>query len=115
MSKMNWDYVAGFYEGEGTCGAYFCKYKNKNEEKTRFYYRLQVGITQNEKFILNEIKNFVGFGKIYKHGNGFQYNFTNNNARKFLCKILSYCHSKYKMKQIKKALLIDKNNINRGK
>jgi len=49
---MNWNYIAGFFDGEGTFGKY-----SKSGYK--------VGITQSNKKVLEEIQSFTGIGYIH--------------------------------------------------
>lgn len=55
FSKMSWDYVAGFFDGEGSVGF--------QKKKGRFYPRII--FTQKDRKILELIKSFIGFGNIY--------------------------------------------------
>ena len=49
---MNWDYVAGFVDGEGSI--------------TRKGNRIRILISQTNKKVLNEIAKFSGTGFVYK-------------------------------------------------
>jgi len=49
---MNWNYIAGFFDGEGTLGKY-----SKSGYK--------IGITQSSKKVLEEIQIFTGLGHIH--------------------------------------------------
>lgn len=49
---MNWEYIAGFFDGEG------CVSHLKNQ------WRISVG--QNTKEVLQEIRDYIGYGTIYK-------------------------------------------------
>lgn len=49
---MNWNYIAGFFDGEGTI--------NKNG------YRYRIAITQTNQKVLEEIKTFSKVGNVYE-------------------------------------------------
>ena len=103
---INWRWLAGFWEGEGSCGTY---------KTTKHYYTLQVSITQKNIKVLRKIKVFLGYGNllIRKHKKekyGYLY-FWGNNARYFLNKILIYSNHSDKRKQINKALNLDKKYV----
>ncbi len=49
---MNWDYIAGFFDGEGTVG----KYSESG---------YKIGISQSHKGVLKDIQNFSGVGNIH--------------------------------------------------
>lgn len=55
---MNWEYIAGFFDGEG-CVGLFC-----GSAKERKYWR--ISITQKALPVLQAILDFVGYGTIYK-------------------------------------------------
>ena len=78
-------------------------------------YRLSVNICQSNKNILLKIKRFLNFGNIVKNKSQWKENviiyylqFTHARARWFLNKILPYCQTQHKLKQLKKALRLDK-------
>jgi len=56
---MTWQYIAGFFDGEGYLGA-FANRARKSEKK---YWRISVA--QKDKSVLEEILEFVGYGYIY--------------------------------------------------
>ena len=61
---MNWDYIAGFFDGEGNIHFNKIFYKNKFSSfqiLCRFY--------NVNREVLISIRNFIGFGKIYSHKN----------------------------------------------
>ena len=109
---ITWEWLAGFYEGEGTCGCY--KYKQNT------CYRLSMIIVQKQKEILNKIKRFIKCGSIIRTFKNdqfgkrhcYQFMLQCAKARWFLNKILPYCRSKYKINQILKALTLDKKYVN---
>ncbi len=53
---MNWDYIAGFFDGEGC----FTIYYDKNNRV-----KYQISISQTTKGVLEEIQQFLGYGNIY--------------------------------------------------
>ena len=57
---MDIKYIAGFFDGEGTCGVYINGKQGSYNPKVSFY--------QNEKEVLEEIKNYFGIGKIFSGG-----------------------------------------------
>lgn len=101
---MNWEWLAGFYEGEGSTGCH---------KRGKF---LHVTISQNEKYILEKIMKFLGYGNIYltNNRNCHSLQFGNRNARKFLNEIFPYLKSKYRKNQAKIALKTDKIARERG-
>lgn len=59
---MNWDYIAGFFDGEGNIMMIRHKpYQNGNTSMS-----ILIRIYQKDKQILEEIRNFISYGKIYK-------------------------------------------------
>ena len=52
MNKMNWSYIAGFIDGEGSI------VKRK--------YGFAISIPQTNLEVLEEMKEFIGYGNIYK-------------------------------------------------
>lgn len=53
---MNWDYIAGFFDGEGCFSVYYDKNKRV---------KYQVSISQTNEKILKDIQKYIGFGKVY--------------------------------------------------
>lgn len=51
LRNMKWEYVAGFFDADGSVTA-IAQYKGKNKT-------LQVSFHNNERFILESIKNFI--------------------------------------------------------
>ena len=49
---MNWNYIAGFFDGEGTL--------------TRTGSRYKIGITQTNKEVLEEIQSFTKIGLMHR-------------------------------------------------
>lgn len=55
---MNWDYIAGFFDGEGNINMI------KNNQKLSYY--IQIRLYSSDERVLLEIKNFIEKGQIYK-------------------------------------------------
>lgn len=89
-------WLAGFYEGEGSCGFY----SNCGENG-----RIQISVSQNEKEPLLEIKEKFGFGNVSKSKDSFQYFVSGESALKFIFTIAPYLRTDKKKMQIEKALL----------
>lgn len=108
MNKLNWEWLAGFWEGDGCAG---CYYNTNHNHKS---WRLHADISQQEKQILILISRFIGYGKLYysKTNNVWSWRVENRQARNFLTKILPYCNASHKIKQIKKSLALDKKYVN---
>jgi hypothetical protein len=52
---MDWSYLAGFFDGEG----------NLHVIKVKKWYFFQIRMYSTDLFILEEIKEFLGYGRIY--------------------------------------------------
>ncbi len=79
---MNWDYVAGFFDGEGNLHV---NQVRGGSGKTA--YQLLIRIYSSNKKIVEELRDFIGFGKIYLKRKTEVYEFTISNkeeARRFL-------------------------------
>jgi hypothetical protein len=55
---MNWDYIAGFFDGEGNINII------KNNQKLSYY--IQIRLYSSDERVLLEIKKFIQRGQIYK-------------------------------------------------
>ena len=80
---MNWDYIAGFFDGEGNI--HILKVKGSKDDAPQL--GVMVRIYQNSKDILEEMKIFLGCGTIYqKKSNGvFELTFNKKeNVKSFL-------------------------------
>jgi hypothetical protein len=78
---MNWDYIAGFFDGEGN--VHIAKTK-KNQ------LAIYIRIYQGSKEVLEEIRKFIGYGQIYqkKSTEVFELNFSKkDNVKDFLLNI----------------------------
>lgn len=99
IEYLNW--IAGFYEGEGSCGFY--KYERRGT------YRLVVGITQKESEVLDKIREAFGFGSVSKIrkdrvGEVHVLHISGYAAEDFLKSIRPYIRSTRKCIQMEKAL-----------
>ncbi len=55
---MNWNYIAGFFDGEGS----ICQLKFGKHKRVRFY----VSISNTDYKVLKEIQKFAKVGNVYK-------------------------------------------------
>lgn len=61
---MNLDYIAGFFDGEGS----FSIFVRKDERyRTGFHVSLRINMTQKDRNVLNRIQDFLGMGTISFH------------------------------------------------
>lgn len=111
MTKTELAYLAGFWEGEGSCGCYNRRaivngkpysYKNRT---------LAADMSQKYKNVLVWTRSKLGYGWIYKavkckkFGTPiFTWRCTQQNAYSFLTSILPFMHSPYRRKQIATSL-----------
>ena len=63
-NKISYQYIAGFFDGEGSAHIITIKRKKK---KFPYQFRPHIDISQKDKFILEEIKNYLGYGKVGKN------------------------------------------------
>jgi len=81
---MNWDYIAGFFDGGGNIHIL----KTKTYENGKHNLAIAIRIYQTSKDILEEIKNFIGYGAIYQHRELFELTFVKKeNVKDFLLNI----------------------------
>jgi hypothetical protein len=62
---MDWSYVAGFFDGEGNI--HVIKSRNYKNGNNSFY--IMIRIYQGDINVLEQIRAFMGYGKIYKYSN----------------------------------------------
>jgi hypothetical protein len=55
---MNWDYIAGFFDGEGNINII------KNNQKLSYY--IQIRLYSSDERVLLKIKEFIQKGQVYK-------------------------------------------------
>jgi len=103
------EYLAGFIDGEGYIGITFQRKKETHYQSASARYHPYLIITNNNYEILNDIKNFIGSGHIYKlsrsynHKQGFQYKLTELESLK---RILDLIQPYLKIKQKQCELLL---------
>jgi hypothetical protein len=57
---LNWEYIAGFIDGEGS-------FSIASSSKKRVLYRAVLSVANNDRAILEQIREAFGFGKVYRH------------------------------------------------
>jgi len=112
-STEMWYYIAGFYDGEGSC---YCTKVNKNgRPNSKTWYALRASIDQKDKRILRKIQKFIGYGRLdvekRPFGTYHALKFACAQARKFLNKLQNYSQCPVKKKRIKDVLQIDKKYV----
>jgi len=65
MKEVDKVYIAGFFDGEGCANIYM--QASKYKDKIFWQPRLQVTITNNNKFLLDEIVSLLGFAHTYSN------------------------------------------------
>jgi len=107
---LHW--LAGFFEGEGSCGCYLSQKNKKGKYKT---YKLQASISQKDRRILDDIKEKIGCGWIskneYSYGKVWHWRCDSANGRHFLNLILPYMRTPHKKKQVLSALEKDAKKV----
>ena len=81
---MNSDYVAGFFDGEGSFSIFV---RNDERYRTGFHVSLRINMTQKNGIVLNHIKNFLRMGNITfnKSHELYEYNITRiKDVKKFV-------------------------------
>ncbi len=117
ISELDKAWMAGFWEGEGTCGYYGVSRKRANLRVVTSY-RLTSTISQKDRTSLDRIAKLFGFGGVRKAPNNQGFNkgkesyihvwmISNNCARIFLNTILPYVFGEGKRNQIINALKAD--------
>lgn len=107
----NWHWLAGFWDGEGSCGFY--KYMVRGYKSGH----LIAQIAQKELYPLRRVKKISGVGTIRRyrdsHGNWhYKWTVTSRKAAKFLSVLKEFTGSPRRLKQIKVALQKDKLKVN---
>lgn len=104
---MTYQYIAGFFDGEG------CIIIEKRQS-----HRLVVDFSQKYIKVLGEIKKFLGYGKIKKKstGNIYRLRFKCNDAKKILKKLIPFlCVKKLQARFALQFQDYRQNNSGRGK
>jgi hypothetical protein len=105
--KLSYEWLAGFFEGEGSIGCY-----RRKCGKYRSY-SFKLSFAQNEKQILNKIKSYLGTGSIsvlypkYKShygGKVFTLVVSNSHALSLANTLLPYLQTDKKKKQVMQAI-----------
>ena len=93
MITKQW--LAGFFDGEGTVHLGFRK-PNKQSRMTNPSYYLRISIAQKDKNILDEVQRFLGYGKVYLKAQGrcCYYECSCLLAQKFLIEMSPYLQCK---------------------
>src|ERR1017187_2907035 len=110
MTRSDWAFVAGFWQGEGTIYSY-----KRKEGRV-----LRVNIIQTDpssiKWLRRKLKigwlgSFVNRSHLGKK-RVYEWRLSGLNALKFIQKILPYITSTYRRKQIGKHIALDKKYVN---
>ncbi len=111
--KVNWAWITGFYEGEGSVGCY-----KRHELRAGHHYNyhfLKFTIGQKEKTPLQLIKQAMGCGYLYHTNNRglgggkiWMLQFTHAQGRRFAKQIRPFMCSPKKIQQLTRALRLDK-------
>ncbi len=95
---MNWVYIAGFFDGEGSIGKH---------TQAKNYWRISIG--QKSKEVLYMIKEFTKMGAIYQENSKDMYRYQiwrQDEVYRFVTAILS--HTVVKKSQLEKYLKLSK-------
>jgi hypothetical protein len=98
---MNWEWIAGFYEGEGSV----------SYAGTKDRHSLSLCIVQTERTILSSILKFVGFGRIHPrtraklhHKRQWVLVFNGAKAHRFANMLLPYLKMTRRVKQLQRYM-----------
>jgi len=84
MKKLSNQYIAGFFDGEGCVDVFH----GRSQERRR---RPRIRISQRQLYVLNEIKRSLGFGRVAKSRNTFQWSVkSKKDIVRFVKSILPY-------------------------
>jgi hypothetical protein len=79
---MNWDYVGGFFDGEGSA---LLSAQRRRDCRSGFTFRPTLKITQKDRGIVDEIHHFIGLGQVSREGkSGMYWAWTACSARQCL-------------------------------
>lgn len=113
---MNEDYIAGFFDGEGS--AMVITVKRTMKSGAIFRFRPVIRIAQNNREVLDEMKDFLSFGHVTKSSNDCHLYVVNglDNVLLFIEKITNHCHLKTDvLLKVKELALFQKNASKRNK
>lgn len=112
MLEIDWHWLAGIFEGEGTAALRFNKGRWANSPRRAYLY---AAVSQTNLEMLTEVQRIATVGKIYvsgkpteKHKQQWTWYIACKNARQFLMTILPYMRSPHKIQQVRTALEDDK-------
>lgn len=115
MTKEDLVWLTGFYEGEGTCGFYQAR---KPTKRGYFPKKLGLSIGQNEREVLEKVRDLVGYGYVSTRQTGHHvYSCSGTKAHDLLQLLLPLMKSNYKRGQAEKAVLAwrDRGNMSNAK
>lgn len=112
LDSHNLNWLAGFWEGEGSVGCYFHKIKSVGLVKRKSSggrYILQVSVSQKEKYLIDYFKSCLEYGNIWqdKKSKVWIWRACAKQARDFLERIKPYIVSIRRREQIENAINID--------
>jgi len=94
---MNWDYIAGFFDGEGTVSFSIIE----NPSGYGYDIRPLVKISQKDKQILEEIQAFMNIGNTVSNSHHTKTNNINWTQRAYSVNVSSYQHQKFVCNMLK--------------
>ena len=109
--RIDWAWLAGIFEGEGTAALRFNKGRWANSPRRAYLY---AAISQTNLEMLDEVPRIAGRGKIYisqpakeKRKQQWAWYVACRNAREFLNQLLPHMRSPHKIAQVATALRDD--------
>lgn len=106
---MNWDYIAGFFDGEGNINvSKTCDYKKGGHNLV-----IMIRIYQSSKEVLEEIKAFIGYGSIYCKKSNLVFELT-FSKKENVSAFLSNIKDKVILKKEQVNYLLNNYSFNRG-
>ena len=110
-----WSWLAGFFEGDGSCGFY----RDKRRRNGTIGYRLQASISQKDRRVLDYIKKALEYGSVApnrgSYGNVYHWRTDCALARRFLKGISPHLRSPKRIAQVATALRGDAKKITPGR
>jgi hypothetical protein len=111
ISKCDWHWLAGIWEGEGTA----CITTQVQRHPFKNGLRLVVTISQKDRSMLDEVRRITKTGSIHYATRASVWIIASRSAREFLGAILPYIRSDRKRTQAEFALRRDAQERERGK
>jgi hypothetical protein len=111
--KISWQYLAGLFEGDGSCGCYPIKFQAKPHHKPGIYWRLTFSLHNSDKTLLDRVADWIDFGclcehKLHKTHYGrkrmYMYMTHSRQALTILTKIRPFVVGNYKRNQLERAI-----------